>query len=174
MDIKSALQKEHSKSLTLKVAKYVGSNHQRFKTLMDLFFDEDNRLSQRASWAVSNVVIAQPNLITPYLRRMLAQLDRPVHNAIKRNTMRILAEIDWPEDLTGEIADISFRFLDDPKEAIAIRVFSMTVCYKITLKEPELANELKIILEDHLPHATAGFKSRANKILKALPGLKNS
>ena len=171
MDIKSAFQKEHSKALTVRIVHYIGTDPERFKELMILFFGKDNRLSQRASWAVGFCGLAHPELIYPHLKQMVANLDNPVHNAIKRNTVRILAELDIPDDLLGEIADVCFRLLDDPKEAIAIRVFSMSVCFNITKREPELANELKLIIEDHYPHGSAGFKSRARKILKDLQKL---
>ncbi|MFT5165164.1 MAG: hypothetical protein ACI8P3_000388 [Saprospiraceae bacterium] len=168
MDIKTALKEEHSKTVTMQIVRYIGTDHERFKALMDLFLGKDNRLSQRASWAVGFCGLAHPELIYPHLKQMLANLDKPVHDAIKRNTVRILADMDYPEDMLGEIADVSFRLLDDPKEAVAVRIFSMSVCLNITKREPDLANELKIILEDHYPHGSAGFKSRAKKILKEL------
>lgn len=159
---------DHSKEQTMQIVAYVGSDEQRFKALIDLFLGTDNRLSQRASWPVGYSAIAHPWLINPFLETMLEQLERPVHNAVKRNTIRIMAEIEIPEELLGPAADICFRFLDDPKEAIATRVFSMSVCFNIVKKEPELAPELRLIIEDHYPHGSAGFKSRAKRILKEL------
>ena len=44
----------------------------------------------------------------------------------------------------------------------------MQVLYNVCQKEPDLANELKIVIEEFLPHGTAGFKSRGGKILKKL------
>ena len=168
MDLKSAILEERSKAQTMRIVQYIGEDPKRFGKLMALFFEKNNRISHFASWPVGYCAIAHPALIYPYLKRMIAQLDSPLHNAIKRNTLRILSEIELPEELLGEIADVAFRFLDDPKEAIATRVFSMSVCFNITKREPELANELKIIIEDHYPHGSAGFKSRARRILKAL------
>ncbi len=171
MDIKKTLQGQQSKALIKEIVQYIGSDKNRFKALMDLFFEKNIRLSHRASWAVGYCGVDHPKLIYPYLEKMIDYLEKPIHNAIKRNTTRILAEIEIPEKLLGRVADICFRFLDDPKEAIAVRVFSMSVCYNITLKEPELANELKIIIEDHYPHGSAGFKVRARRVLKALEKL---
>jgi len=168
MDIKEVLLAGHSKPEALRIVQYIGKSKKRFKELMDLFFGKDARLSQRASWPVSFCSEAHPELIMPYLGRMIDQLDRPVHNAVKRNTIRIMSEIELPDNLIGVAADICFQYLDDPKEAIATRVFSMSVCFNIVKKEPELANELRVIIEDHYPHGSAGFKSRADRILKAL------
>jgi hypothetical protein len=36
---------------------------------------------------------------------------------------------------------------------------------------PEIKTELKLLIEDQLPHQTAGFKSRGKKILKELENL---
>ena len=174
MDLKAIVLEEHSKVQTMRIVHYIGNDPNRFEELMELYFDENNRISQRASWPVGYCAVAHPELIYPYLKKMVAQLELPVHNAIKRNTIRILAEVDLPEDLLGEVADLCFRFLDDPKEAIATRVFSMSVCFNITKREPELANELKIILEDHFPHGSAGFKARAKRILKELKKIETS
>lgn len=168
MDIKAELEKPQSKALAKEITNYVGNNPNRFKKLMELFFDKNLRISQKASWPVGFCAETYPSLIYPYLKEMIDNLQNPVHNAVKRNTLRIMGDIILPEELLGEAADICFQYLDDPKEAIATRVFSMTVCFNITKREPELANELKIIIEDHYPHGSAGFKSRAKKILKEL------
>jgi hypothetical protein len=56
----------------------------------------------------------------------------------------------------------------DPKEPIAVRVFSMSVLANITRHEPDLKKELRIIIEDQLPFASAGFRARAKKVLKEL------
>lgn len=171
MDLKEALLEDHSKSQIMRIVNHIGHDKKRFSLLMELFLGKDARLSQRASWAVSYCAEANPTFIIPYLEAMVANLENPVHNAVKRNTIRILAEVEIPETLLGTVADICFRFLDDPQEAIATRVFSMSVCFNITKREPELANELRLIIEDHYPHGSAGFKSRARRVLKELSKL---
>lgn len=173
MNIKNVLLEDGSKSTATQIASFIGKDKKRFATLMNCYFSDTMRLSHRASWPLSFVIERQPYLINPYLAEMLKKLEdkKPKHNAIKRNTVRILQFIDIPEDLLGTVADICFRFLDDPKEAIAVRVFSMSVCFNIVKKEPELASELKLIIEDHYPHGSAGFKSRGKKVLKALDKL---
>ncbi len=68
------------------------------------------------------------------------------------------------------MADSCFTFLSDPKEPIAVKVFSMSVLANITKKQPELRDELRIVIEDQLPYSTPAFKSRGGKILKELGG----
>lgn len=168
MDILKELEQNHSKASTLQIVAYIGNDKSKFEELAALFFSKDNRISQRASWPLGYSALAHPELIYPYFEQMIHNLENPIHNAVKRNTIRILGELDIPEPLLGEAADICFRFLDDPKEAIATRVFSMEVLLNITKKEPDLANELRIVIEDHYDHGSAGFQARGRKILKEL------
>ena len=168
MNIKEEILKEHSKTQTLKIAYFIGDNKTRFATLMQLFLYDDLRISQRSSWVVGHCAAQHPELILPYLEKMIDNLENDVHSAVKRNTVRIMQDIELPEKLLGKTVDICFRLLDDPQEAIAVRVFSMQVLYNICLREPDLKEELRIIIEDHLDFGSAGFISRGKKILKAL------
>ena len=132
------------------------------------FFSTELRVNQRASWPVGKIGERHPELIRPYLPKMIEHLDQPSHAAVKRNTVRILADIELPEDLLGPTYERCFGYLNDPEEPIAIRVFSMSVCFNITKVYPELGDELYEAIEFYLPHGSAGFKSRGKKVMKAL------
>ncbi len=169
MNIKETLQGERSKETWEKVARYVGSSSERFGDLLDVFLSDDPKMNVWAGQTVSYCADRYPIIVIPYYKRLLTHLQKPkLHAAVKRNVVRILQEADLPEDLLGLAAELCFTYLDDPKETIAVRVFSMSVCYNICVKEPELAPELKAILEDHIPHGSTGFKNRGKKILKKL------
>ena len=166
MDIKAAVLEEHSKAQALYITNYIGKSPKRFAKLMECFFDDDWRLNQRAAYSMNFVVEKNPSLFAPYLEKAIHNLKSPKHVAVKRNTLRILQTYDIPEELQGIVLDIAFKFLESQKEPIAIRVFSMTVIFEIAKNEPDLLRELRILIEENLPHGSAGFKSRGNKILK--------
>ena len=92
---------------------------------------------------------------------------KDAHVAVKRNIMRLLQDIEIPKPLYGTLTDKCFALLD-PKETIAVRVFSMTVLANIAKQEPDLKKELRIVIEDQLPYGSAGFLSRARKVLKEI------
>ena len=171
MNLQKELLSEHSKKQAIKVATFIGDNPERFKELMHLFFNSEYRLTQRAAWVTSICATNHPALIMPYLNKMIDNLKKPVHDAVKRNTVRILQHIDIPTKLMGKTADICFQLLANSSEAIAIKAFSMTVLMNITKKQPDFKTELKILIEDQLPYASAGFLSRAKKTLKELDKL---
>ncbi|MEO6489149.1 MAG: hypothetical protein ABIO04_04340 [Ferruginibacter sp.] len=96
-------------------------------------------------------------------------LQKPnLHNAVKRNSLRLLQDIDIPEKYQGQLMDICFEFLQSPTEALAVKVYSMTVLARLSKIYPEIIPELKLIIEDQSPSQTAGFKSRAKKVFKVL------
>ncbi len=168
MSLREELLKEHSKAHTEYLAIGIGSDQDSFDMLIKLLLGDEYRVTQRAAWLVSHCVDKFPWLIDNHLSSIIHNLDKPVHVAVKRNTLKILQFVDIPEDLLGITADICFRLLNDGKEPIAVKVFAMTVIFNIVKKYPELNEELKISIEEQMPFASAGFKSRGNKILKVL------
>lgn len=169
MNLKAQILKEHSKANCYRIVRYVGNNQTRFADLINVYLTGPYRVTQRAAWPVSVCVEAHPQLVEPHLKKILTFTTKPhVHVAVKRNTMRLLQFIDIPKKLNGHVAEICFNFLNDKKETVAVQVFAMTVLADITKHEPDLANELRTIIEDRLPYATPGFRSRASKVLKVL------
>jgi|APTNR8051073442_1049403.scaffolds.fasta_scaffold00003_314 hypothetical protein len=166
MDIKKELLKEHSKKQTTRVVKYIGKDPMRFNELIRLFLEGPYQLAQRAGWPLSYCVEAHPDLIKPHLKAILKMLDRKdVHDAVKRNIMRLLQYIEIPKRLHASVINHGFALMD-PKEPIAVRVFAMTVLANIAREEPDLKKELQIVIEDQLPYASAGYLARARKVLK--------
>lgn len=168
MNIKEELLAEHSKKQTSKVVSFIGDSKERFAVLMHCFFSKDVTLSARAAWAMSYCGIKFSFLLTDYLECMIKNMEGNVHVAVKRNTVRVLQTITIPKHLTGITATVCFDLLQSPTEPIAVKAFSMTVLANICKQEPELSHELKLIIEEQLPYASAGFKSRAKKVLKKL------
>lgn len=168
MNLREELLKNHSKEVVVRIVRYVGKDKDRFAELMNLFLANTEVISQRAAWAVSYCVETHPGLVIPYLERMLDNLDQPVHDSVKRNTIRTLQNIDIPKRFQGRVADICFHYLCNKDETIGTKVFSMTVLYNLSKEHPDLKNELRMAIEEQMPYASAGFKSRWRKILRAL------
>ena len=151
---------------------WVGSNQQRFDELFSLFVNDEYRVVQRAGWPVSNCVIAHPALINKHWKGLIHILKKPnLHNAVKRNSIRLMQDIELPGKYHGEILNLCFKMLESPEEALAVKVFSMSVLGNLAKIYPEIKSELKLLIEDQLPHQTAGFKSRGKKILTQLEKL---
>ena len=169
MNIEDALLKEHSKAQCDKIVKYIGNNKERFAELMKLFFKGEYRVTQRAAWPMSYCVRKHPQLINPYFKRLLDNLEKPgLHDAILRNTVRLLQDADIPETHHGRVMTICFNFIQSNDTAVAIKAFSLSILHNLSKKYPEILPVLKTIIEERWEHETAAFRSRAKKIVFSL------
>lgn len=157
---------EHSKPQTMRIVHWIGHDADRLAALMDIFLGSDYRLTQRAAWVVRYIGEGAPELMAAWLPELAARLHRqPLHDAVKRNILNVFEHLDIPESLYDELTESCFTYLADPQEAVAIRCISMSILDKICQKIPELRPELRLLIEEHFEHSSAGFKSRARKIL---------
>ncbi|MBL7872384.1 MAG: HEAT repeat domain-containing protein [Cyclobacteriaceae bacterium] len=169
MNLLNEIRSEHSRDQMLRIVGYVGSSPKRFADLVKIFLTGPYRVTQRAAWPLSNCVELHPELVYPHLKRIILFLGKTdEHDAVKRNILRLLQFISIPKSLQGKTANLCFQFLGNTKEPIAIRVFAMTVLANLAKVNPELKNEIILIIEDQLPYGSAGFVSRGRKVLKEL------
>lgn len=167
MKLREQLLAEHSRANCDKIVKWVGGDQQRFTELFTLFLNDEYRVVQHAAWPLSYCVIRHPQLVKKHFSKLVANLGKPgIHDAVKRNTMRLLQEIDIPQKHHGILMDTCFKYISIPGEATAVKAFSLTVLEKLSKQYPEIIPEIKLLIEENYERETAAFKSRANKFLK--------
>ena len=167
MNIKTALLKEHSKNQCAAIVKWVGSDQKKFDELFDLFLNDEYRVVQGASWPINYCVEKYPGLIKKHFVKLLKNLDKKgIHDAVKRNTVRLLQYVEIPEKFHGQVMDICFRYISSPAEPVAIKAFSITVLQNLAKQYPEIMNELKLVIEERWDYETVAFRTRAKKLLK--------
>ena len=165
MDIRAALLKVHSKAQATKIADYVGSDPKRFDELMKLMLGPVYRDSQRAAWPVSYCIERHPELVKPF-NILIKQLEPDdAHVAVRRNVARLLQFVEIPNRYQGRIFEACYNLLSDPAETVAVRVFSMTVAANIAKGQPALMDELRLVATKYPQAWTAGFRSRARRVL---------
>lgn len=108
----------------------------------------------------------RPELLMPHLARLVNQLPKKeIHPAVKRNVVRLLQFVEIPKRMRGKVFSHCVDLIDDPKEPIAVRCFSITVARKIAENQPALLAELKLVVGKHAEHASAGLKVRMRHVL---------
>jgi hypothetical protein len=168
MKLREQILKEHSKANCEKIVNWVGDDQQRFDALFHLFTSDEYRVVQRAAWPLGYCVRDHPGLIKKHFSGLVRNLKKPgIHDAVKRNTVRLLQYVHIPGKHRGEIMNTCFRYIASPDEPVAIKAFSLTILQNLSLFYPEIKNELKVIIEERWNYETAAFRSRARKILQA-------
>lgn len=116
MNLRKEILKEHSKAQCTKIVKWVGNSQQRFDELFALFLHDEYRVVQRAAWPLSYCVIAHPALIGKNWKKLISNLKKPgLHPSVKRNSIRLMQDIEIPEKYHGEIMNICFGYLESPQ-----------------------------------------------------------
>jgi hypothetical protein len=130
---------------------------------------EDYRLAQRAAWSVSWAARKHPDMVKPYMKELVEVLERKdLHDAVIRNSLRVLQDVEIPKRFHGKVMNACFAFLNDPGIPVAFKAFSLTILYRLAKLYPEISRELKLVIEENWDHETAAFRSRGRRILVAM------
>lgn len=170
MDFRTQLLKEHSKQNSMLIVKHINGDQARFDEFMHCFFTDEYRVNQRAAMVLSACFDLHPNLVEKHVDQLVKNLNKTdLHVALKRNTIRILQEIKVPDHLESGLFDNCLKFIQDPKEAIAVKAFSMKVCLNICQNYPELKHEVVPAIEDAMSYSESkGIHARGRAMLKEL------
>lgn len=166
MDIKKVLAAGQSRSTTEAIVSYIGGDPARFAELMDVFDRGDYWMKQCSAWPISVVAEDHPELVEPYLGKLVALLPRnDHHNAVKRSVVRLLQYVEVPNRLKGKVFSHCLDLVDDASEPVAVRCFALTAAARVAAGNEALLNETRLVAERHLKHATPGFKVRIKRLL---------
>lgn len=169
MNLLAEIQAQHSQKQRDVIVKWIGRSQHRFDQLFHIFLQGDSCESQRASWPLSNAVLAHPHFILPHFAALLKNLLKPgIHDAVKRNSLRLMQDVEIPEQFHGEVMNICFDYISAMNEKPAIKAFSLTVLQNLMKIYPDIKHEVKTIIESQWDYESPAFKSRAKKILKAI------
>jgi hypothetical protein len=171
MQLREQILLEHTKANCDTIVQWVGGSQQRFDELFALFLTDVYRVSQRAAWPLSYCVEAHPEFIKKNFGKLIKNLQHPgLHDAVKRNTVRLLQYVAIPKKHQGTVMDICFGYVASPIEAVAVKAFSLTVLGNLAKQYPDIIPEIKLLIEAQLPHQTPAFRSRAKAFLKGVKG----
>lgn len=167
--LKNKLQEGHNKEICDEVLTYIGDDKKKVDALVNIVGSSDKKLSQRASWVLGYVGERSHYHLIPHLSKLLEWMVEPNrHPAIRRNITRALQYVHLPEDLHGTVMDTCFRFLEDPKEAAAVKAFSISILENLWYEYPEIGDELRTVLTTLMEDALPSFKVRARRLLSLL------
>jgi hypothetical protein len=62
--------------------------------------------------------------------------------------------------------DICFNYIMSPTEPVAVKAFSLGILQIMAGQYPDIVPEIRLVIEEQLPHQTAAFKDRAKAFFK--------
>lgn len=146
-------------------------NEDLLKKLLEYSFSTDKKLAFHASWTLSKICDNHPTIIYPYLSGIIERLNHISNESAQRSLLRIISLTDI-NMISGKdhglLADHCFNALRSAFSAIAIKAYSMEILYNLSLKYPELINELSATIVMLQGEGSSGIKARGYIILKKL------
>ncbi|HQQ94259.1 MAG TPA: hypothetical protein PLQ93_06880 [Bacteroidia bacterium] len=170
MNFREALAREHSKTLSQKIAKNIGDDPEKFAELVKILLGKETELAQRAAWAFNFTALEKPYLLAPHLAALIQKLESPgSHPAVYRNIYRVFQDYRFPEKYHAVLFDLSMRALRGETQPVAIRAFAMSLAANVARTYPELRYELQLCLNDMLAYPQPpAIIARAKKVRKVL------
>ena len=148
----------------------VGNDPEKFNAAFELTAAQKPKYSMRAGRVVDLVSRRYPELIKPYLCRIISELPRVTNESVKRCFLKIIVDNPYnkQDDNLAVLMNCCFDWLADGKQSIATRAYSMMILYNISSLEPEIKNELLMVIEAQMPTASTGLKSIGRRLMKNL------
>lgn len=154
--------KKFSEEAAVEIALNSAKNKRNFGELMQCFLSDNYRLAQRAAWCVSIVTDKNKHFIKAYTALLVKQLtQKDIHQAVIRNSLRILSGINIPEKLHGDLMSNCFKLLENIQSPVAIKAYALTVLVNLSKNYPDIIPELKLLIEDKIQHEKPAFIARA-------------
>jgi hypothetical protein len=144
--------------------------------LYDYFTSGSIKDRNRSAWLLHHASDLDASIFKPWHGRIIDYAPKAKTDAEKRFIMRLFGKHGLPEgeEQQGKLLKLTFDWILDPNESIAVNAFCLTTLHRFCKIHPELENELREIIADQFPNSTAAFKSRAKHILKDLNPLRSS
>jgi hypothetical protein len=169
MNIQTLLPDSH-RGTAIGVAEHMLLHPEIMDEMMQMAFSNKGMLSTRAANVIEKADEMDACFVRPYYKTILEALPSVTYPGVKRCLLKIFSREYFPgnEDMAGLLMSYCFDTIQKPKEEVAIRYYCMMILHSQSQLYPEIATELKLILEEQLPHYGAALQNRAGKIIKDL------
>jgi hypothetical protein len=136
-----------------------------FEVLMEIALYSEHPKSWRAVWLADKINDNHPELIVPFIEKMIHRLKAAINHSKKRHLLKLISLHEIPEIYLSFLLDYCLRCFTSASETIAVRVHAMQILYNISEKEPGFKSELFSIIQHETElHPTAGIRARGKKL----------
>jgi hypothetical protein len=118
---------------------------------------EEYPLPEYGSYALTHLQKQKVDL-TKYRKQFIDTIFKTDNQSVLRNLVNILQQQELSDYRESELIDLLIGFLNDPKNKVALHVYSIYFLLKFIHKYPELKDEVEQVIELNSEGKTAGWK----------------
>lgn len=167
MDLEKLLDPFPVKKEAELIAKSIANDPKYMKELWD-FAISDSEIAWRAAWIMDKVHDIAPDLIRPFIQNMVQHIPNLNHEGKIRQFLKIISIEPLPKEVSGTFITHCFNLLTKKTTAVAVKVYAMQILYNFSLREPDIQNELALVITEQMKNGSAGICSRGKRILRFL------
>lgn len=158
------------KRTAIHAAEVAIKNKRLMTQLLHTAFTEKHPMSTRAANTLEIIDHKRPDLIRPLYNKIINAFPSFSVDGQKRCLLKIFTrhvnELD--EELLGLLLNVCFNFLSSSSESVGVKAYSMMILFDISKREPDIKNELAVIIQNQFEESSKAFQSLGRKILKKL------
>jgi len=145
------------------------TNPAKLSLLMEVSLYSDHPRSWRATWVADKIHDKRPELIVPFLGKMIRQMKRETHASKKRQFLKLISMHEIPEGHLSFLMDYCMNCFLSANEPVSIRVYALQILFNISEREPLFKSELLSLIEHEMElHPAAGVRARGRNLAKKL------
>ena len=167
MQLRDLLEAENSRANTDFALGIILQKPELLDELVELIFLKQEPISRRAIWVLDIYDENHPDLIKPYIGKIIDKLSFEGHDAYRRHSLRILSRHEIPDAKEVNVFDFCLKTVTG-NEATAPKFHAINILFRFAQKEPGLKHELIAAIELGIQEGTVGLKNIGQKTLKKL------
>lgn len=152
----------------------VEQDSQLLQILHDTAMADESLTANRALWVCEKLSEKHPSLFAPYYNELTDRLLTSSNDTARRLLLSILFNLPAPTPLPIHLLNYCFNHLLNPKDSIAVQALCIKLAYQLCRQQPELQQELQVILENaDSTLYSPGVQSAIRSTLRKLQGKAN-
>lgn len=142
-------------------------------SLLQICRQDRHQISPRAAHALGVCAENYPGIIQDSMPEIIETLCHVKNGSTRRNLLRIFTFSPLPDDdhCHGLLMDRCFKWLNDPSESIAMKIYAMDVLCKLTALYPDISQELSETIEALIQRDSSAIRYHGSYVLKRLNNL---
>ena len=152
----------------------IDRNPEAFTDIYRLVSNEERTVSWRALWVCEKLSEKHPDWFIPLQNEITEKLLECSHDGLKRLYLSILYNLPVVEPVSVPLLNFCLDRMISPQESIGVQALCVKTAYLLCRNEPELLNELRIILENaETEYFSKGVATSVRNTLKKIYQTKN-
>ncbi len=149
MDFEAILSTFPGKDAAELIAKEIAREPKHMSKLWEFAIGTHDK-AWRATWLMDKVYDVAPELIRPYIPIMIELIPSLKCESKQRQLLKLISCEPIPKNVSGEFINCCFDYLISSSTAVAVKVHAMQILFNFAQQEPDLKNELALVIEECL------------------------